>query len=287
MWKLIVKEHKYQEVEFYNSGELRLVSLGFSNFKKAREILLKEISDRPEKIIVVNYFNFINPCIFLIHNGNTDKSLHLGYIGLRVTKGITIVRIFKFDFIQIITREKIENLIEPVLDSVFTRVLFLLPSQLYFEVPNKNEKGELYTPLGPIEIWEYNLYFSKYLKNVYVFYFYFPLISILLLSIFYSKKLMISFLYFFEMPVLFSPKLFFSSISLPFAYFLDKFLNIKDPTTLKNLSSIVGVLLFLIFYSIFLKRIFDGLKLVKKEETILKEKFIILFFLLFPIFLRF
>lgn len=264
MWELIVKEFKYQQLDF-DASKTKSIFLGFSNYKKGKETLIKN-RDKTKEFIIISYFDLIHPCVFLIDNENSAIPLAFVYLNIKAEKGIIELRIFKFDLIQIKQQNKTKNIIVPVLDSLLTR-LYLMK---------------------PYEISDYHLDFSKCLKSIYGFYFYLPLISILLLSFLWTKKLMISLLYFLEMPLLFSLKLFLSSISFPFIYCINKFFNANINNTFDSPVGLFTIFLISpLVYLLFLKGILHGWKMSQKEGLSLKEKFVILFFLFLPIFLRF
>lgn len=282
LWNLAREEYKYIATHYPAFIKAKedpyIIFLGNSRYEKALELLMSEIKTKRHESYAISYFDFAHPFVFIVYNKIDSKTIPMPWLGqVEVSKGFNEIYVYKFDLVRIIRESyRLEIIIIPILGSLPTYKLITMPPRSY-----GNNKGgfKFY-----IEIPEFYLNYSRYLKNIYTFYFYFPLVLILLFSLLYTKKIFFSFLYFIEMLLLFHPGLFLSSIFLPFRYFLSK---IFGGVAFIEILQVIAIISVGIIYCLFLKFIFSGSKMIKNQGLDLKEKFIILYFLILPIIFRF
>jgi hypothetical protein len=118
---------------------------------------------------------------------------------------------------------------------------------------------------------------SEYLDIPYLVYFYLPLVLILVFSSFYSRAVFTSFFYYAGLFLLFDFKAVLFRV--PFSW-LTQLFNIKDTSLVEGVGAVVVTVLFTLLG-------FFGLFNWKNRRDIFKEKLMVFFFLLLPLFLRF
>jgi hypothetical protein len=118
---------------------------------------------------------------------------------------------------------------------------------------------------------------TGYLDIPYLIYFYLPLVLIFVFSSFYSRAVFTSFFFYTGLFLLFDFKTVLFRV--PFSW-LTQLFNIKDTTPVEGIGAVMVAVLFTLL-GIY------GLFNWKNRRDIFKEKLIVLFFILLPIFLRF
>lgn len=258
-----------------NHSEIYYTAIGFSYYESAKEKLLLLVEQRKEKIIVLNFFDLLCPTRYLIFNRGDNEIVSIPWTwsgnrnGIEACRGITEINLFKFDYISIISNCTKKGYFLPIIGSF---IPFLIDM---YEV-EKNAKDKNTFDLS-FNIKTHYFDSSIFIKQIYLFYFYFPLVIIMILLRKYNIHL--SFYYFIIMPMLSTPKYFM---------FYAPSLSLLELDYEISISLIIIVLIITISFGIFfIKNIRHGLKMIKEKKLELKEKFIILFFLLLPLFLRF
>lgn len=236
--------------------------LDFSNHKKAQEKLLEstqKTAGPAASIIVVSYFNLLQPGVFLIRNNEGLSLVDLGKVIVTTKSGLSTFTLYLSDCIE----EKRKD------SKDAARFGSSILSKLLGKKELPSEKKISFLLKSPEK--------SKYLKIPYLIYFYFPLLIILILSHFYSPAVLTAFFYYPALFLLFDFKNLFFTV--PFQW-LTRSLNIGIPDVMGGLAAVIVVLLFTLIGV-------AGISNWKKQRVILKEKLIIFFFLLLPLFLRF
>lgn len=236
--------------------------LGPSTFKMAESILLKKVKNIKNRFIIVSFYDLIHPLRLLVFNKGEKEELFLFTNFVEFETGLTKVSYYKFN------RIKIES--SQYLNWKYTTVMCSLYHYLLSNEAHRHEK--------------YSLAYNSEIRKMYTVYFYIPLILMFVLYRKYNIKL--AFLYFLIMPVLFFPKHFaFDSIYCCFGgIYFHYYIFDGSPITIQ----IIFFGLFLALWYLILKNIFFGIiEIVKKKKEIeLKEKLIVLFFILLPIIFR-
>lgn len=240
--------------------QVRYTSLHLSSHEKAKEKCL-ELSQRypAVNVTVVSYFNLLHPGVFLVHNKAKYAAVDLGRMVIPLGPGLFTFRMHLTDII-----EKQWN--QTVKQTRFTTSILL--SLFIKEDPAASK--DISFILKPIEK-------AGYLDIPYLIYFYLPLVLILIFSSFYSRAVFTSFFYYSGLFLLFDFKTVLFRV--PFSW-LTQLFNIKDITPVEGVGAVVVAVLFTLL-GIY------GLFNWKKRRDIFKEKLMVLFFILLPIFLRF
>lgn len=268
------EHHFFKMTPFYqkNCDSIYYENIGFSSWENAKEILLKISKEEENQIFIVNFYDFICPIRYLIFNKGSKAKVELPWIQRDVDGGLTEINIYKYEYFQVKTKDNIECFFNPVVGAPW---FFLYEIERDYNKALKSDKlltGELTVGLS---------YFyygnSIFIKEIYLFYFYLPLVGILILSRKY--KIHLAYLYFFILLILFAPKFLISyGIGLGLAD------GVYEIPIIKMIFPFVITILMGVF---FIKNIRDGLKNFKERKLEFKEKMIVLYFLLLPLFLRF
>jgi hypothetical protein len=240
--------------------QVKYTSLHLSSHEKAKEKCL-ELSQRypAANVTVVSYFNLLHPGVFLVHNKAKHSTVDLGRMVIPLGPGL-------FTF-----RMHLTDIIEKQRDQTVQRARFAASILLTFfikEDPATNK--DISFILKSVEK-------TGYLDIPYLIYFYLPLVLILIFSSFYSRAVFTSFFFYTGLFLLFDFKTVLFRV--PFSW-LTRLFNIKDVTPVEGIGSVVVVVLFTLLA-------IWGLLNWKNRRDIFKERLIVLFFILLPIFLRF
>ncbi len=135
--------------------------------------------------------------------------------------------------------------------------------------------------IHPGEMISWYLDYSRYLNVIHIIYFLFPLIIIILLSLFYSRAIFISLWYYFIMLFIFYSK---SYWKCPIIFLLEKIYGYDG---IPKIFFILAIILQIFVFYLFAKGIQYGRRIIKENGLKYKEKIIIWYILLLPVFLRF
>lgn len=244
----------------FTSRDVKYTALHFSNYNKAQE-KNRELSQKypAAAVTVVSYFNLLHPAVFVIQNKAKFSAVDLGRITVTLGPGRFTFKIYLAD------------VIEKQWNHNTQRTRFGTSILPVFSAKKASQAGQdVAFILKPLKK-------SMYLDIPYLMYFYLPLALILFFSFFYTRAVFTSFFYYTGLFLLFDFKdLLFT---VPFNWFTQLF-NIKDTASFEGVAAGVLVLLFTILG-------FVGIFKWKEMRDIFKEKLIVLFFILLPIFLRF
>lgn len=252
--------------EFLNENEISYEYIGLSTHKKAfkrlKDIMKYEKNNSHKKIIIIQYFNFLNPSKYLIYNKGTRKSILLSIIDVVIDSGLTEVNLFKYDYLSINSNGQLYSKRDSIFGSWFD----------YFEkqiTQNENHKILIIDD-------DKNIEHTYLIKNLFIFYFYIPLVIIL----YFNRKMniQISFFYFFIMLLLFKPGDFFIG---GFSFWM---ISSTDVSLIVKFIFILGLIFFI---SIVIQEIKKGLLLYMDKKLTIEEKYVTLVFLLSSIVLRF
>ncbi|MGD2084877.1 MAG: hypothetical protein PVH61_01715 [Candidatus Aminicenantes bacterium] len=240
--------------------QIKYTSLHLATHERAKEKCL-ELSQRSPaaNVIVVSYFNLLHPGIFLVLNKAKHSMVDLGRIVIPLGPGLFTFRIHLTDRI------------EKQWGQTVKRTRFATSILLSFFIKEEPAAGkDISFILKSIEK-------TEYLDIPYLIYFYLPLVLILIFSSFYSRAVFTSFFFYTGLFLLFDFKTVLFRV--PFGW-LTQLFNIQDTTAVDGGGAVVVAVLFTMLG-------FYGLFNWKNRRDIFKEKLIVLFFLLLPIFLRF
>lgn len=263
-----------------NFDKTNYYSIGLSSYENAKRKLFEMSKGVENKIIILHFYDLLHPSRYLILNRGDKEFIDLPWTwyGLRkeerllVENGITEINLFKFDYISIVNKGQRKGEIIIIIGSFIS----YMADYWQLERESRNDDRQEFKIMLVEDTFDYFLY-SIYMKRIYFFYFFFPLVLILTLSRRYNIQL--AFSYFVIMSLITAPSLF--AFYAPSLGLLDYESEISTP--LKLLSIIVSIL-----YGIFfIKNIRHGFRSLKEKKLNRKEKFIILYFLLLPLFLRF
>ncbi|UCH93672.1 MAG: hypothetical protein JSV88_25855 [Candidatus Aminicenantes bacterium] len=235
--------------------------LHLSNYEKAKKRCL-DLSQRQypvTNVTVVSYFNFLQPAVFLVHTKAKFSAVDLGRVVVPLDPGLFTFRMY------------LSDVMEKQWDHHIQRGY--LGTSILLSIARKKKP----TADKNISFIMKSMEKSTYLKIPYLVYFYLPLVLIFILASFYTPAVFTSFFYY---PVLF---LLFDFKNLLFTVpfnWLTQLLKIKDTSSIEGVAAVVVVVLFTLLG-------FIGLVNWKKRRDIFKEKLMVLFFILLPIFLRF
>ncbi|NIM18454.1 MAG: hypothetical protein GTO45_41270 [Candidatus Aminicenantes bacterium] len=263
MGKLELKNLVYQPAKMLMlTKNIHYTFLDFSNYKKAEKKCREFAQKRPgdNTIHVAAYFNLLHPGIFLIQNNNGNSFVDLGRIIVTTAPGFSTFTLYLSDFIEKRYNHKVAR------KHLGTSLLLstLLPHK-------QQDPGNRITfILKPSEK-------LKYLDIPYLLYFYLPLVLILIFSHMYSRAVFLSFFYYSFLFLLFD----FRAVlfTVPFNWVMESF-DLVPSGLVETWGAIVVALLFTLLGII-------GIFSWKKQQNIFKERLIVLFFLLLPLFLRF
>jgi len=261
-----------------NAPDIDHTYIGFCFYQSANKKLLEISRERKENIIAVHYFDLICPSRYLVLNRGDKTSISIpwtwsGFVDnkeIELEKGITEINIYKFDYVSIKSESSTKNFFIPIVGSIYSYILGIS------NLKEQDSKKDNNTINFKIDTPYYYLDYSIVLKQIYFFYFYIPLILILVLLRKYNIHL--AFLYFIFMPILFVAKYFMlyaPSLGLSELLSETSVLNIIFPFVIS-----------LLFGILFIMNLELGFKIRKEKGLELKEKMIVLYFLLLPIFLR-
>lgn len=267
---------KEENINYYRETKIYYEYIGLSNYETAKSILLEKNREEEKRFIVISFYDLLHPLRFLVFNKGKKYSIALfPDFNVRFETGLTEISYFKSNRVRIKNGKDIHWKYSTVLCSFYHFIFKKTKSNsdgiLHFYIPNR---FEMYTLIN-----------EPWLKKIYIFYFYIPLILIL---VFYRKyNIKLAFLYFLVMPLLF----FFNHFmfdSIFFNFFDDRF----SPSIFEEspiMIQIISVGIFLAFWYLILKNIISGIIdiIKKRNKTDLKEKLIIIYFILLPILLRF
>jgi hypothetical protein len=236
--------------------------LDFSSYKRAEKECQEFAQKHPgdKTIHVASYFNLLHPCVFVIHNNNRNSFVDLGRIIVTAAPGLSTFTLYMSDFIEKSWNHKKAK------RHLGTSLLLsaLLPLK-------KQDAGNRITfILKPPEK-------LKYLDIPYHLYFYLPLVLILIFSHLYSRAVFLSFFYYLFLFLLFD----FRAVlfTVPFNWVMELF-DLVPSGLMETWGAMVVALLFTLLGII-------GIFSWKNKRNIFKERLIVLFFLLLPLFLRF
>lgn len=240
--------------------QVKYTSLHLSGHERAKEKCLELSQSYPAaSVAVVSYFNLLHPGVFLVHNKAKHSTVDLGRMVIPLGPGL-------FTF-----RMHLTDIIEKQRDKTVQRTRFASSILLSFFIKKDPAAGkDISFILKSIEK-------TGYLDIPYLIYFYLPLVLILIFSSFYSRAVFTSFFYYPGLFLLFDFKAVLFSV--PFSW-LTRLFNIKDITPVEGIGAVVVTVLFTLL-GIY------GLLNWKNRRDILKEKLMVFFFILLPLFLRF
>ncbi len=240
--------------------QLWYTSLHLSSHEKAKKKCL-ELSQRhpAANVIVVSYFNLFHPGVFLVHNKAKNSTVDLGRMVIPLGPGLFTFRIHLTDIIEKQWNQTLQW-------RRFTSSILLT----FFIKEDRAANKNLSYILKSVEN-------TAYLDIPYLIYFYLPLVLILIFSSIYSPAVFTSFFYYPGLFLLFDFKTVLFRV--PFRWLMQLF-NITDTTPVEGIGAVVVAVLFTLL-GIY------GLFNWKKRRDIFKERLIVLFFILLPIFLRF
>ncbi len=229
-------------------------------------ITLYDINKRVKGNIKI-LWNIFYPIIIKIKNNKGKILLSAADRYFYAIKGETIVKVYKTGKILIIPPDK-KQFVE------YSKILkssIRMLSQLFNNFLRKHEMSSLSFKTNCV----FNYSQNKYLRNLYMIYFYlFFSVIFVLIKIFNKRELSIGYIYFIIMPILFNPVEFLirSHIS-----FLKLFFDL-------NYQNYIGMIISILFYGFIVKEI-----LSLKKQKIDKSMFIynLMFFILIPFILRF
>lgn len=238
----------------------KYTSLYLSSHEKAKEKCLELYQRYPAaNVTVASYFNLLHPGVFLVHNKAKHATVDLGRMVIPLDPGLFTFRIHLTDII-----EKQWN--QTVKQTRFTPSILLT----FFIKEDPADSKDISFILKSAEK-------TEYLDIPYLIYFYLPLVLILIFSSFYSRAVFTSFFFYTGLFLLFDFKTVL--FQAPFNWLFQLF-NVKDITPVEGVGAVVVAVLFTLL-GIY------GLLNWKNRRNIFKEKLIVLFFILLPIFLRF
>lgn len=250
-----------------DANEILYEYIGLSTYEKSIKSLNHLVNSNKnhsndKKIIIVHYFDFFRPSRYLIYNKGSKKSILLSTVDVVADSGWTEVNLFKYDFVSIKSGGIKYSRREPVFGSWFD----------YFDKPiEQNEDHKFIIAQG-----DYNVGHTYFIKNIFVLYFYIPLVIIFYMS--RKMNIQLSFFYFVIMLLFFKP-----------ADFLIGGMSfwIIPMTDISIIVKLIFVLVMILFISLVIVQIKKGARLLREKTLTLGEKYIAIALLLTAIILRF
>jgi hypothetical protein len=239
--------------------------LDFSSYKRAEKECRELAQKHPEDntINVAAYFNLLHPGIFLIQNNKGHSFVDLGRVIANVGPGLSTFKLYLSDFIEKQWNHKTTR------THLGTSLLF---SKLFSpSSPGSQKTGD------PVSFILKSPEKLAYLDIPFLLYFYLPLVFIFIFFNIYSRAVFLSFFYYPLLFLLFDFKTVLFKI--PFHWIMEP-LNIETTPSIEAVGAAVVASIFLLLGLI-------GLLNWKKRRDSFKERLIVLFFLLLPLFLRF
>ncbi|MCP4218697.1 MAG: hypothetical protein GY765_28955 [bacterium] len=223
-------------------------------------------------IIVASYFDPAHQEAFIINNKGASIFVNLGKLTVYAKKGITSIHLYPTEIMEIW---------EPKQKAVvmyYGSTLFPAIYHKFAEYTAERDGGKV----GKVSLIRNKVIETFYLQIPYYIYFYFPLISILVLISRYGGTFCIAFFYYLEIYLLFDYKMVIFSV--PFSWLL-KPLGLEISHQIIALIAILLVIIFVVlgFVGVFTRRKDQP---VEMTFTVWAKGFLI-FFLLLPFFLRF
>jgi hypothetical protein len=201
-----------QELQNKNTlGSVDYTFLGFSSEAKAAQELKRRADFRGQPLSIVCFYNYAYPARFLAHNRAAAAMVDLGRVIIQVCPGESAVTLYASGWLtQQCEEERRGSIEEPLLRSLL--------DQIAGHSPGAREFSFLSRPPSR----------SDYLKIPYLFYFFAPLVLIVLLSLRFGPGFLIAALYYVELFLLFDFKEVL--VAVPFSWLLSQFnLEITDP----------------------------------------------------------
>lgn len=252
IWNLGKAELHYllKTEEWESKNNCYYTFLGFKGYESAKAELLSISNEREEKVIIVSYYTLLSPAVFLIHNKDSGELIFLPWDAVQTYKGITEVTFYKCDLARIKSNDHIEYKIVPVIGTFLSNLKVLFDDSI-------------------VSI-SWGIDYSMYLNKIYMFYFFFPLILILVFSYVFSKAVFVSFSYYFIMILFLLSK---SYGEYPIISTFKIFYGYGD-------INLIPLLLFLVIstlcvYVLFFLGIKQGLKVIKEKGVTYNEKIVI------------
>ncbi len=243
------------------------VFLGNSSYNNAMHVLLKTQDRVEEDVTVVAYYDIIHPIVFLVCNKGDAKydSILWASYNSGIKKGLTKIQTYKFEYCQVTSQNDSHS---------FFACILGLPFDSYSSSSITEYPGGIHFSLT--ETTCYGLHVLKKLKTIYIYYFFFPLVFILLFGTIFNKGIYLSFLYYLEMLILF-PYKYFGYNSQSYLY---SSLGFGSSETFNIIiSSLIWILIGVCLTIGFIKW--------RRNKFSTVEKVLFCFFLLLPICLRF
>jgi hypothetical protein len=254
------------------------VFLGFSTHKRASEVLKRERAATDKDVVVVSYYNLLFPSAHLCYNKSPQRHTMLTLPwggGLLDGNSWTEFYHLKCDALITKRRNSWDISVVRVLGSLIDRKM--MEARLRGAEKAKAEvAGDLYLGFGFV-----TYYSSKILRQIYIFYFYFPLIAIVLLAIFYSRKMLVALAYYIVAPFVFHPVNFWLAGRLFGKY------QLIDNFHWSVWQSFAFLVYLIVLYFFIIKYLRKGNKLRKQEPLTFTEKAVVWFFFLFLVVVRF
>ncbi len=223
------------------------------------KIFRNRIDSRSEDVVVLSYFDPFRPLTYMIYNKNDSIFLGSGCCITELSKGVNEMTIYKFELAHFRNTEKNKWFVYSVLNNLtFVNETKITDSSMTFNSHHLTIERE----------WS-NLFFTMYT--------YLPLILIIILSVIINRALLLTLIYYFEMILLFGYKKILCNSQL----WLYDFLGL-DPQ-----SNILSFVLAYVISVLLVMGIYYKLKQRKLRNFSLKEKWLVVFFLTLPLFLRF
>jgi hypothetical protein len=244
--------------------QVKYTFLHLSSYAKA-DAQARELSLKPgaPPVTVVSYFNLLHPGVFLVRNQAAFAAVNLGRVVIPLKAG-------SFNF-KIHLSGAIEYHIE--YQDEHSRGHFRTEKSLLLDFVTKKDPAAdknisfILQPRGKL----------KYLEIPYHIYFYLPLAVILIFFGVFSRAVLAAFFYYPGLFLLFDFKVLF--LKMPFSWLMPA-LGIEPGTPGESLIAVGAVVLFTLIG-------FWGLLYWRKTQDLFKERLVVLFFILLPLFLRF
>lgn len=240
------------------------IEKGLSTYASSKKMLMDLAKNRKEKIIIVSYFDFFHPLIYLIYN--KGKALEGNYLFSTIVdhieNGFTELIAYKSEIVSMNSKKGHESSIYYSLNDAFTRIEWQNNDR-----DNKNGPS-LSIISGHGEM--------PYAKFVFFFYFYLPLIFLIYLAFKIDHSLFIASFYFFEMMILF-----------PNEFFVKANFFLYETFGLMFLKSALFYIILSLFILLFCYGMFKKIKNRKIKENLVLKRVILAFFILLPFVLRF
>ena len=218
--------------------------------------------------VVIGYHDFFHPARFLVRGGKPLSFVDVGPALVAVGPGVSSVTLYASDIVTIGAGGSIRSAYfgESPLAPVFHRL-----------ARNMADRAGSAKPAKPVSFLLKPPEASPFLRIPPLLYFFLPGVLILLLAAFLSRAMLCAFFYYLELFFLFSGKK--ALVSVPFFWLFRN--QLLEPSDLWTWG--IAVLLLLLFAASGMA----GLRYWKKIERGSLEKWIILFFLMLPLALRF